>query len=190
MNAPGGQWGHAFSPLIEGNLVITAPGGPGASLAAFDKDTGTLVWKSLDDPPGYSSPVPFTAGGVRQVVAFTGDALVGVSPADGKSFSRHPWATNFQVNAATPLTFHAASGDKVLDYVFISSGYGRGCALLKIEGEGGRFRARSVYEGNQLCSHFASPVPATAIVSTGSTKRPWSAWTCVRARCAVEVRLQ
>lgn len=158
LSAPGGQWGHAFSPLVEGNLLITTPGGPGASLAAFDKETGDLVWKALDDPPGYSSPVPFTAGGVPQVVAFTGNSIVGVAPADGKLYWRYPWATEFQVNAATPLTFHAKSSDKVLDYVFISSGYGRGCALLKIEADGGGFRARPVYEGNQLCSHFASPV--------------------------------
>jgi outer membrane protein assembly factor BamB len=158
LHANGGQWGHAFSPLIVGNLVITAPGGRGASLAAFDKETGDLVWKALDDPAGYSSPMPFTAGGVPQVVAFTGNSLVGVAPADGKLYWRYPWTTQFEVNAATPLTFHAQSGDKVLDYVFISSGYGRGCALLKIEADGGGFRARPVYEGNQLCSHFGSPV--------------------------------
>jgi outer membrane protein assembly factor BamB len=157
-NAPGGQWGHAFSPLVEGDLVITAPGGPGAALVAFDKKTGSLAWKALDELAGYSSPILFTAGGVRQVVAFNGNSVVGVSPADGTMHWRHPWDTNFHVNAATPITFHAKNGDKVLDYVFISSGYGRGCALLKIEGEGGRFRARPVYEGNQLCSHFASPV--------------------------------
>ncbi len=157
-NAPGGQWGHAFSPLVEGDVVITAPGGPGAALAAFDKTTGSLAWKALDEPPGYSSPVAFTAGGVRQVVAFTGNSVVGVSPTDGTLYWRYAWETNFNVNAATPLTFHARRGDKVLDYVFISSGYGRGCALLKIDSAGGRFQARPVYEGNQLCSHFASPV--------------------------------
>jgi hypothetical protein len=47
----------------------------------------------------------------------------------------------------------------VLNYVFISSGYGKGCALVKIEGNGTTgFRARRVYEGNQMCNHFASPV--------------------------------
>jgi outer membrane protein assembly factor BamB len=158
LNAPGGEWGHAFSPLIEGDLIITAPGGPGASLAAFDKKTGDLRWKNLDEPPGYSSPVPFTAGGVRQIVAFTGNSAIGVSPADGTLYWRYPWETRYAVNAATPLTFHAHQGDKVFDYVFISSGYGRGCALLKIEGENGRFQARPVYEGNQLCCHFSSPV--------------------------------
>jgi outer membrane protein assembly factor BamB len=157
--APGGQWGHACSPLVEGGLVYTSPGGRGASLAAFDKATGAVVWKGLDDLPGYSSPVAFTAGGVRQVVFFTGNAVVGVTPDSGKLLWRYPWQTSFNVNAATPLTFHAKAGDRVLDYVFVSSGYGRGCGLLKIEADGpGGFRARRVFENNQLCSHFASPV--------------------------------
>jgi outer membrane protein assembly factor BamB len=57
------------------------------------------------------------------------------------------------------LAFRARHGDKILHYVFISSGYGRGCALLKIEpSAGGGFKAKKVYSGKQLCSHFASPV--------------------------------
>ena len=43
--------------------------------------------------------------------------------------------------------------------MFISSSYGKGCALLKVESDGaGRFEAKMVYQGNQLCSHFASPI--------------------------------
>lgn len=158
LKAPGPNWGHSFSVLVEGNLVLTNPGGPGAALAAFDKTTGDLVWKAHDAPPGYASPVAFTAGGVRQVVFLTGDSVVGVSPTDGTLYWRHPWENRSKVNAATPLTLHAKSGDRVLDYVLISAGYGRGCTLLKIERAGGRFEARPVYENDQLCSHFSSPV--------------------------------
>jgi hypothetical protein len=157
--AQGGQWGHAFSPLVEGQLVITAPGGPGASIVAFDKDTGNLAWKALDDRPGYSSPIGFSAGGVRQVICFMGNSLVGVAPADGKLLWRIPWQTNFEVNAATPLIFHARKGEQVLDYIFISSGYSRGCALIKLEKtQAGDFVASLVFENNKLCSHFSSPV--------------------------------
>jgi outer membrane protein assembly factor BamB len=166
LHAGGGQWGQAFSPLIVGDLLITSPGGAGASLAAFDRTSGKLAWKAHDDPPGYSSPVAFTAAGVPQVVAFTGNSVVGVVPETGRLLWRHPWVTDFNVNAATPLTIHARrkpatgkQGAGTLDYVFISSGYGRGCALLKIEpAADGSFTATVVYENNNLCSHFGSPV--------------------------------
>ncbi len=85
-NAENLTWGVSFSPLIEGDLIYTNPGGPnGGSLAAFNKRSGKLVWKALDDAAGYSSPIAITAAGVRQIVFFTGKHLVGVAPADGNS---------------------------------------------------------------------------------------------------------
>ncbi len=153
------EWGVAFSPLVDGDLVFVNPGGPkGHSVAAFHKADGRLAWKALDDPAGYSSPVALTAGGVRQVVFFTGAGALGLAAADGRLLWRFPWLTDYGVNAATPLTFAARKGDEALHYVFISSGYGKGCALLKVEGGNSGFRARRVYEGNQMCNHFASPV--------------------------------
>jgi outer membrane protein assembly factor BamB len=154
------KWGVAFSPLIDSDLIFTSPGGAnGNSLAAFNKTTGELVWKKLDEPAGYSSPIAVTIGDTRQILFFMGRTLVAVRASDGEPCWRYPWATSYDVNAATPLAFQARRGDKILHYVFISSGYGRGCALLKIEPlANGGFQAKKVYIGKQMCSHFASPV--------------------------------
>jgi outer membrane protein assembly factor BamB len=154
------QWGVSYSPLVEGDLVFTNPGAPGGnSVAAFDKHDGRLVWKKLDDAAGYSSPIAVTAAGVPQVVFFTGEALVGLSPADGTLYWRFPWVTSFGVNAATPLAFRARDGDRVNDYLFISSGYDKGCALLKlVAGSGAVPDVKTVYTGNQMRNHFSSPV--------------------------------
>src|SRR5207245_1400577 len=55
------RYGVAFSPLVEGDLVVTTPGGPdGNAVVAFNKHTGAVVWKALDDPIGYSSPMAVT----------------------------------------------------------------------------------------------------------------------------------
>jgi outer membrane protein assembly factor BamB len=158
--APLPQWGCAWSPLVEGNLVFTSPGGTkGNALAAFHKDTGALAWKAEDDPAGYSSPLAVTVDPVRQILFFTGSSLVAVTPDRGHLLWRHAWPTFAAVNAATPLFFRAQGGEGTLYYVLISSGYGKGCALLKIEPTGsGGFRARPVYEGTQLRNHFASSV--------------------------------
>jgi outer membrane protein assembly factor BamB len=152
-------WGFSFSPLVEGGLLLAQPGGPGGgSVAALDKASGQPAWSALDDPAGYSSPVAATLGGVRQILVFTGAAMVGLTP-DGQELWRYPWLTSNGVNAATPVHFAAREGDRERDYVFITSGYGRGCALLEVEPEGGgRFAARPVYEGNQMCCQYSSPV--------------------------------
>jgi outer membrane protein assembly factor BamB len=146
------QYGVSFSPLVEGDLVYTMPGGPdGGAIAAFHKRTGARAWKALDDPVGYSSPIAVTAAGVRQILFFTNTALVSVAPADGREYWRFPWKTDGGFNIATPLAFG--------NYVFISSGYGKGCALLEITAEAdGALHAASVYEHNRMRNHFASSV--------------------------------
>jgi outer membrane protein assembly factor BamB len=150
--APKMRYGVAFSPLVEGDLVYTTPGGPGGNaVAAFDKRSGTLVWKALDDPMGYSSPLAVTAAGVRQLLVFTNTALVSLCPADGRLHWRHPWVTEGGFNIATPVAFG--------DYVFISSAYGKGCALLEVGPESdGSLRPQTVYEHNRMRNHFASSV--------------------------------
>ena len=145
------RYGVAFSPLVEGDLVITTPGGPGAAVAAFDRHSGALVWKTGDDPVGYSSPVIGTAGGVRQVLVLTNKALLSLRPEDGHVYWRQPWEPSGGFNIATPIAFG--------DYVFVSSGYGKGCALFEVtRGEDGSPRAGRVYEHRRMQNYFASSV--------------------------------
>jgi outer membrane protein assembly factor BamB len=157
--APWPKWGVAGSPLVEGGVVIVAPGGANAVLA-FDKRTGVEAWRAtgVDEPAGYSSPVAATLGGRRQVVAFLGEGVVGLDAGTGRKLWSFAWPTGFQVNAATPLIYHTEADGRRNDYVFISSGYDRGCALVKVSGDGDDFKARLVYKTNALRSHFASPV--------------------------------
>jgi outer membrane protein assembly factor BamB len=154
------QWGVSFSPLVDGDLIFTNPGGPnGGSVAAFNKLSGDLAWKALDDPAGYSSPIAIDAAGTQQVIFFTGTRLVGVAPADGKLLWAFPWPTRFQVNAATPIFFQAQSGGQLLDYLFISSGYNEGCALLRLVAEGhGSVGVKPVYKNGNMHNQFASSV--------------------------------
>lgn len=146
------QYGVSFSPLVEGNLVYATPGGPdGNSVVAFDKVSGQIVWKALDDTMGYSSPLAVTAAGVRQLLVLTNEALVSLSPTDGAVYWRYPWTVSHGFNISTPLAFG--------DYVLLSTGYGKGCILLEITAEtAGSPRARRVYQHNRLRNYFASSV--------------------------------
>lgn len=140
------RWGFAGSPAVEGNLLILDVGGKDASTVALDKMTGSVVWKSGDDETGYASPVIATIGGKRTAVLFKGTALVGLDVKDGREQWRSPWKTNYDVNAATPLVV----GDKI----FISSGYGSGCALVEIVSG----KAVEKWRNKSLKAHINSPV--------------------------------
>jgi outer membrane protein assembly factor BamB len=145
------QWGVAFSPLILDDLVYAVPGGPGACLVALNKNTGQEVWKALDDAMGYSSPIAATLAGRKQVVFFSGQAIAGLDPKTGAILWRHPWTTSYNNNISMPLV----AGD----YVFVCSGYGTGCGVLKIEaGISDQLEASLVYSNNKLQNHFPSSV--------------------------------
>ena len=58
-------FGVSCSPLMEGNAVLIAVGASGASVVAFNGEDGKVLWKSLDDPPSYSSGIAFGAGKAR-----------------------------------------------------------------------------------------------------------------------------
>lgn len=146
------KWGVACSPLIENDLVIVQPGGRLGSVVAFDRISGEKRWASGKNVNGYSSPIAATIAGERMIIAMTGNALLGLRAADGRELFSHPWVTQFEGNIATPIV--------VDDYIFISSGYGKGCALLLVEKRGDEFRAKPVYfrPGKLMKNHHSTCV--------------------------------
>lgn len=142
------QWGVSTSPLVEGKLLIVNVGGAGnKSIVAFDKTNGKVVWTSQGDGAGYSAPIAITVRGVRQVIVFTADAILSISPEDGRLFWRSGWKTDYDVNAATPI-FLAP------DKLFVSSGYGTGSALLQIN----RTNVAEVWRSRGMKNQFSSSV--------------------------------
>lgn len=138
-NAKSPQWGVACSPLVEGDLVIVQPGGKHGSVAAFDRQSGQLRWKVGSNPSGYSSPVAATIAGRRVILAMTGNALLAIG-VDGQLLDEYSWKTDYDGNIATPIV--------VEDYIFISSGYNHGCALLRLIADGKEARLEQVFFRN------------------------------------------
>ena len=91
-------------------------------------------------------------GGQDTIFAFMGDALLAIRPTDGKITDSFPWGTQFGANIATPLV--------VDDYVFISSSYSMGCALVRAEKSGDSVKLVKVYErrGRAYQNHHATSV--------------------------------
>lgn len=133
------QWGFAGSPLVQGNLVILNVGTAGT---AVDKATGKVVWSNGKGAAGYATPVPFTQGNRTGVAIFGAKALLAVDPATGRGLWSYPWETSYDVNSADPIV----SGD----LFFISSGYNRGCALVRAQGAS----AANVWENKNMKHHF------------------------------------
>jgi len=118
-------WGFTGAPLVQDDrLYITA----GDSGLALNKSNGQVIWKSKNEEAGYSTPYSFSRGGKELLIFSNKRAYVCVEAASGKELWREKWMTRYGVNAADPIV----SGD----YIFISSGYGKGATLLKWDGNG------------------------------------------------------
>ncbi len=120
-------WGYTESVLVEGDLVICTPGGRRGTLAALDKKTGEVIWRSGDwtDGAQYASVVSAELNGQRQVVQLTQKTLAGVSTSDGSVLWRNAWPGRTAV-IPTPIVHR--------NEVYISSGYGAGCRKITVGG--------------------------------------------------------
>jgi outer membrane protein assembly factor BamB len=145
-NASRQGWGYSGSPLIEKGWLLIEAGGKGASVVALDKLTGALVWKTGDDGAGYSSLIATDLQGERAFVQFSDNNIIGRRMKDGSELWRQVWKTSYGVNAATPIL---SDGE-----VFVSSGYGSGCAKYKI----GPAALTEVWRNKNMRNHVNSCV--------------------------------
>jgi outer membrane protein assembly factor BamB len=144
------RWGLSESPLVLADRVLVNAGGPGASLVALDKTSGKVIWKSQSDGAGYSSAVLQRVGGVDQAVFFTASRAVGVDVRDGRLLWEYPRVANRVANIATPVVKD--------NFVFLSSDYGTGSALLKLDPAGGGVTASEVYFTQEMRNHHSSSI--------------------------------
>ena len=146
------RWGVSTSPIVDGDLLVVVVGGSGGrGVVGFDKKTGKQVWASFSDRAGYAAPVVFEAAGIRQVVTMTAGNVVALAPGDGKLLWSLPWETSYDVNAASPL----AVGE---DRMFISSGYDKGGAMLRIRSVAGKVGVQELWRNREMKNQFSSSV--------------------------------
>lgn len=154
-------WGYSESPLVDSERLICTPGGPDAVIVALDKKNGETIWKAKqpsgvggngNDGAGYSSVVISRGGGVKQYVQLTGRGLISVAAEDGRTLWTYNRIANNVANIPTSIVKD--------DYVFCSSGYGTGAALLKLTKQGRRVHAEEVYfqGGDRLQNHHGGMV--------------------------------
>ena len=144
------KWDNAASPLLEGNLVLLAGGGPGESLLAFRQQDGSLAWKSGDEKMTHATPVAADIHGVRQVIFFLQSGLVSVDPSSGREL----WRQEFPFKVST-----AASPVVDGDIVYCSAGYGVGAGAYRISKNGNSFSSKEIWRTeNENINHWSTPV--------------------------------
>ena len=134
-------WYAGQCPLIDGDRVILAPGGPEALLLAVDLATGRPLWKT-PNPRGWkmthSSVMPMEFAGRRMYVYCGSGGVAGVAAADGALL----WETiDWKISIATvpsPLVLERGR-------VFLSGGYNAGSLMLELREEAGKLTPHPVF---------------------------------------------
>ena len=117
-------WGFCSHPLVVGDKLFCIVGGKGSACVAFDKKTGKELWRSLDaSEPGYSNPALIEAGGKKQLVVWTPEAVNGLDPETGKPYWSAALAPLYKMSIMAP--------QKSGDYLF-AGGIGNRSLLLKL----------------------------------------------------------
>jgi outer membrane protein assembly factor BamB len=125
--------------LVDGDVLVVTPGGEQATMAALNKKTGAVIWKSAvpgGDSAEYTSAIIVQGGGRKQYVQYMKKGLVGVDAKTGQFLWRYKEIAKGPAQYFTPV----ASGD----YVY-GAAIGVGGALVRLKPDGGGIAAEQVY---------------------------------------------
>jgi outer membrane protein assembly factor BamB len=134
-------WYTGQCPLVDGDAVILAPGGPDVLMVSVEAATGKERWRS-PNPRGWkmthASIVPMDLGGRRLYLYPASGGVVAVDAKDGAIV----WETaKWKINIATvPSPVLLGEGR-----VFFTGGYSAGSALFRFRDEGGKVEAEEVF---------------------------------------------
>jgi outer membrane protein assembly factor BamB len=139
------QWDASASPVVDGKKLYVVTGVSGKPVAAFDKDTGKVLWQGgAKDYASHSSPVIARIDGRKQCLAFLGTSLQGIDPDTGAVIWSFPWPSG---NIGQPIAVGPNS-------VYVSTQYNIGSVLVDVHGN----QATPRWKSKEIQAHFNTPV--------------------------------
>lgn len=146
------QWALSGSPYVFGdNVIVTNSGKGGGSLIAYRLSDGKLAWSSDVGQQSYSSPVVERIAGRDQLLNLAAFNFNSLDPLTGKLLWSFEFGTSIGITASQPVMVSE-------DQVFISAGYGIGCALLEVKSKSDTWTAEPLWTNVRMKNKFTSSV--------------------------------
>ncbi len=159
-------WGRAASPLVFDNKVII-PGGygddhreAGATLLAFDRESGELLWKTGNEMIAYGSPTLATVAGRRQILLQAEDQAMGFDAETGAVLWKYgrEGGSNSDANCSQVTVVDQ-------EHLLLTKGYNLGGELIRITGTGEVLSATQVWKNPRvLRTKLTNPVVRNGVV--------------------------
>jgi len=135
------EWYTGQCPLIDGDRVILAPGGPDALLVAVRLTDGEVLWQTpnpRDWKMTHSSIMPMEFNGSRQFIYCANKGVVGVDAADGRLL----WeTTDWKISIATVPSPVVVDANRI----FFTGGYNAGSLMLQLDSIEGGIQPRPLF---------------------------------------------
>ncbi len=162
------DYGYSESVLIDGSNLYARPAGKKGFQVCLNKHNGELIWANTEIPgsTGYSSPVIDEFGGYRQIIGSSSNCYYGVDTKTGKLL----WKVNFENQRELNIT------DAIVyrEYVFITSGYGKGSMLIKLKASGKEIIPETVWQSALMDNHHGGVILNNGyLYGSGSNSRGW-----------------
>jgi outer membrane protein assembly factor BamB len=150
--APPPGRGYACSPTLHNGTIIVTLGGRGQAVAAFNQQTGALVWKAGDFDESPASPLLVDVDGQPQLVLFAGDKVAGLDPGSGRVLWSHPHKTDWGLNISTPVWSPASH------LLFVSSAYSTGSRALELRQAAGKTTVAEKWFSGRMRVHIGTVI--------------------------------
>lgn len=171
-----GTWGIAESLLIDGNKIYFSPGGPQTMTMALNKLTGEVIWKSasLNDKPGYVSPILVTYAGKKMIINVSLGHVYGVEASNGAILWKvaHTAADDGDdlIKCVTPLFKDGK--------VYVTGGYDTEGMMVEIAKDGKS--AKSIWTDKLLDVHHGGVVEIDGFIyGSNWTNNSTGDWCCI-----------
>jgi outer membrane protein assembly factor BamB len=167
-NAKMPMYGYAESVLIDGDNLFVRTGGTNGYQACLNKITGKTIWTSGDIPGGYgyNSMIIKDFGGFRQIIGATNTCYYSLDTKTGKLLWKTDFINQYEINCSDAIVFN--------DYVFLTSGEGKGSMLIRLKKAGTGITTEKVWETGLMDNYHGGVILYNGyLYGSGSLARDW-----------------
>ncbi|MCP4610570.1 MAG: PQQ-like beta-propeller repeat protein [Planctomycetes bacterium] len=145
------RWALAESLLVDGDHLISCPGGPQSFMVALNKNNGSVIWKSTStgELAGYASPALFEYKDLRIITTLTSKSMIGVNADTGELLWRIKNETYYDENIMKPI-FH--DGEVFISTVVVGS------VKWKVNVKDGKASLEEIWRTQQLDNHHGGVI--------------------------------
>jgi outer membrane protein assembly factor BamB len=162
------EYGYSESVLIDGENLFVRPSGKKGFQVCLNKNTGETVWTNTEIPgtEGYSSMVISQTRGLRQIIGSSSNCYYGVDIKTGKLLWKVDFENQRELNLADAIVFN--------EYVFITSGYGKGCMVFKLKPSAKGLATETVWQSELMDNQHGGVILHNGyLYGSGTNSRGW-----------------